>query len=235
MKRSRLARSNVLVCTLILSAPALLATGCGDDDSPGTDSGSLPGRDAGPGVDSGPGPGIDGGPGWDGGCTPSFEICGDGMDQNCDGREDSCGNTDGDSFEACRTGEAPPACDCNDREATIYPGAPEICNSIDDDCDGRVDEIAACCAACTGMAERADACTPEGACVCSTEGAGDAPCAAGRACCSSGCADLQTDFNNCGLCQSQCTAQADHCSAGLCGCGSGPPCDKAVMCSGGSC
>jgi hypothetical protein len=30
--------------------------------------------------------------------------------------------------------------DCNDREETIYPDAPEVCNDKDDDCDGFVDE-----------------------------------------------------------------------------------------------
>ena len=67
------------------------------------------------------------------------------------------------------------------------------------------------------------------------EGAGDAPCAAGQACCTSGCADLATDFNNCGLCQAMCTNQADNCAAGICACGSGMACDKARVCTGGSC
>ncbi|MHC4637914.1 MAG: putative metal-binding motif-containing protein [Planctomycetota bacterium] len=36
--------------------------------------------------------------------------------------------------------------DCDDKNAAIYPGADELCNGVDDDCDGTVDEG---CGACT--------------------------------------------------------------------------------------
>ena len=30
--------------------------------------------------------------------------------------------------------------DCNDSNAAVYPGAAEICNGVDDNCNGLVDE-----------------------------------------------------------------------------------------------
>lgn len=39
--------------------------------------------------------------------------------------------------------------DCNNNNAAIYPGAPEICNQVDDNCNGTVDEGEVCSGACT--------------------------------------------------------------------------------------
>ncbi len=44
-----------------------------------------------------------------------------------------CTDHDGDGFSEC-TG------DCDDTNPAIHPGAQEICNQVDDNCDGRIDE-----------------------------------------------------------------------------------------------
>jgi hypothetical protein len=65
------------------------------------------------------------------------EICGDGIDQDCNGCDLACvADADGDG--------SPANVDCNDNDASRYPGAPEHCNDIDDDCDGVVDDGISC-------------------------------------------------------------------------------------------
>ncbi len=70
------------------------------------------------------------------------ELC-NGVDDNCDGLidEDAAGHEgalcppedgDGDGWDGDE--------DCDDTDAAVFPGAEELCNGIDDDCDGSVDE-----------------------------------------------------------------------------------------------
>lgn len=81
------------------------------------------------------------------------EIC-DLVDNNCDGIIDEDFTTEwyADSDEDGYAGGEPTvSClqppglvadtsDCNDGDATIHPDASEVCNGIDDDCDGTLDE-----------------------------------------------------------------------------------------------
>ena len=82
------------------------------------------------------------------------EIC-DGIDNNCDGSidedvlltfyvdfdEDGFGNEE-EPLQACEVpdGYVSNGSDCNDADATAYPSAEEICDGIDNNCDGSIDE-----------------------------------------------------------------------------------------------
>ena len=66
--------------------------------------------------------------------------CADGKDNDCDGLEDEddpacqqqCWDNDGDGFED----EACGGNDCDDTDAATYPGADEVCDGADNDCNG---------------------------------------------------------------------------------------------------
>ena len=82
------------------------------------------------------------------------EVC-NGIDDDCDGQIDEgvqttyYEDTDGDGFgdagsttQACSvpSGFVSNDTDCDDNDAAVFPGATEVCNGIDDDCDGQIDE-----------------------------------------------------------------------------------------------
>ncbi|MFH0869341.1 MAG: MopE-related protein [archaeon] len=92
-------------------------------------------------------------------CTPTTEVC-DGADNDCDGTVDEgcSGNitcyvdADKDGYGTTTTiistdgpcstmqGESSNSNDCNDGNAAVHPWAAEVCDGIDNDCDGDVDE-----------------------------------------------------------------------------------------------
>ena len=86
----------------------------------------------------------------------STEVVADGIDEDCDGGELCFADEDGDRFGSgasvvslnisCEdAGESVSDADCDDADASIFPGAPETCNAVDDNCDGDVDESLESC------------------------------------------------------------------------------------------
>ena len=59
------------------------------------------------------------------------EDCESGIDSNCDGYAGTDDN-DGDGYAACE--------ECNDGDAEVSPSADEVCDEVDNDCDGVVDD-----------------------------------------------------------------------------------------------
>ncbi|GMV40597.1 MAG: hypothetical protein AMXMBFR64_23130 [Myxococcales bacterium] len=78
------------------------------------------------------------------------EVCGDAIDSDCDGSKDNgAPDTDGDGTPDCADDDddndvSKDADDCAPLDATIYPGATEVCDAKDNDCDGDVDEGLKC-------------------------------------------------------------------------------------------
>jgi hypothetical protein len=77
------------------------------------------------------------------------EVCGNGVDDDCDGLVDGDDpdaaavsgyeDVDGDGYggaaiESCDEGVTPLPGDCDDTDASVYPGAPELCDDARQDC-----------------------------------------------------------------------------------------------------
>ena len=74
----------------------------------------------------------DGDAAWNPGAVE--DDCTDANDYDCDGIV-AYADADGDGTAACE--------DCDDADPAVFPGATELCNGTDDDCDGATDEEAA--------------------------------------------------------------------------------------------
>ena len=142
----------------------------GDDDSAGDDDTAGDDDSAGDDDDSTPDPDADGDgfTPEDGDCDDADplvhpaadELC-NGLDDNCDGVADEdlptqlyAPDADGDGYPTSNTDLHVSTCtqpdgflpvsgqtlDCADSNATIYPNASEVCNGLDDNCDGQPDD-----------------------------------------------------------------------------------------------
>jgi hypothetical protein len=150
------------------------------------------------------------------------------VDDDCDGEIDEDFDVDVDGFKQCG---AAGQIDCNDDPkrggADVYPGAPELCNGYDDNCDGVTDESPNNCA------EDQECWTAKGQCTvkndCRIHG-----CDPGKGC------NVQTgkcDSPDCRINPSICsTGEECNKANGICERISavGDPCDGSTKCTAGS-
>jgi hypothetical protein len=64
---------------------------------------------------------------------PVAPFCGDGVDQSCSGGDAAC------VIDEDCDGPSPPQ-DCNDKDPKINPSALELCDGVDNNCNGTIDE-----------------------------------------------------------------------------------------------
>lgn len=82
------------------------------------------------------------------------DTCGDGRNNDCDTMIDEGSDADGDGFTWCGNTAGGSddagrgAIDCDDSMKSVFPGALEVCDGRDNDCDNRIDETNAGAALC---------------------------------------------------------------------------------------
>ena len=86
----------------------------------------------------------------------AVEICGNGVDEDCEGGDqpcaENCVDNDNDGYGAAGSMGCPGGdeVDCDDNNMAINPGSVELCNGVDDNCVDGVDECALAGQVCTG-------------------------------------------------------------------------------------
>ncbi len=157
----------------------------------------------------------------------SAEVC-NGIDDDCDEDIDEgvvgtfYPDADGDGFGVMstdtRTGCTAPAgyalgtSDCDDARAAVHPGADEVCDALDDDCNGTLDDALAANASCAAL-HTSDATCTAGVCAIGTCASTYRDCDRAAA---NGCeVDTATSAGNCSACGNACNP-GDSCAASAC-------------------
>ena len=164
------------------------------------------------------------------GCTVGTKTCSVGnatdcadtdgctTNERCDGTVAVCKH---DVLDSDGDGNPPVKCggtDCDDSNGLIGPGGTELCDGVDNDCDGVIDDGAS------------KSCGVGRSCV-----AGACACNAGLMQCGGAgvgaCYDLKTDPNHCGRCNDSC-GSGGVCTNGACSCpaATGTQCGMAQTC-----
>ncbi len=143
------------------------------------------------------------------------ELC-NGVDDDCNGStagEDADGDSHAPTAATCITRAGLfPKDDCDDSNAAIYTGAAEVCDGVDNNCAGGVDEAALADAACaTGRSNVLAVCSAGRCIVNCTSGSGDCDGVAANGCET----NTQTSPFHCGGCGITC-GRAGVCTNGLC-------------------
>jgi hypothetical protein len=123
----------LLAAGLAVGFAAGFAAGCsiGFEETPG----GLPGDDDGGDDDVGDDDGGDDDAGDD--------DAGDDDAGDDDGGDDDSGDDDSGPQDADGDGYTPADGDCDDNNANVYPGAVDVCDELDNDCDGEMNEDSA--------------------------------------------------------------------------------------------
>lgn len=152
------------------------------------------------------------------------ELCGDGLDNDCNGAADDCRYCDGqrvanDDHEHC--GACGNACRA---DQACRSGVCECEDSASTECDGSCVQLPLDAQNCGECGRR---CGTDQSCQ-----SGECACPAGQESCGDlGCFDLQNDADHCGACDGVCT-EGRVCQSGSCAC---PDASRADYCPGLGC
>lgn len=147
------------------------------------------------------------------------EDCQNGRDDDCDELTDlddeDCGCIDHDRDGYGRN--CPQGDDCDDTIASVHPGAEELCNNTDDNCDGLTDEGFNLQADPDNCGECGWTCRESAGEVCDL-GQCASSCGPGRSNCQRWCIDTSSDLQNCGGCGLVCDLAhaSETCNQGQC-------------------